>query len=186
MKIVSISKVDWDDDAEESIGLDIEYEKSLLFGECFKRKLLKILLKETKCNLVLQDKNTYSVVPPIVLDYHPDDFGKVEKLLYTKYFNYNPTFEEYFNMVVDSLSQFKNPNSNYLDTDLRQFNEKIYVDLRPLMDALQERGLKLEVVGCEDFKRRIKGVNRYCRLSNNSTSRLLNIGPYSDGIRFDE
>ena len=186
MKIVSISKDDWDNDVEESIGLDIEHERSLSIGECFKRKLLAILLKEGKSNLVLQDKNTYAVVPPIVLNNHPDDFGKVEKLLYTKYFNYNPVFEEYFNIVVDSLSQFKNPKSNYLDTDLRQFNEKIYVDLLPLMAALQERGLKLEVVGCEHFKRRIKGVNRYCRLSNNSTSRLLNIGPYSDGIRFDE
>ena len=29
MKIVSISKVDWDNDAEESIGLDIEHERSL-------------------------------------------------------------------------------------------------------------------------------------------------------------
>ena len=120
------------------------------------------------------------------MDYHPDDFGKVEKLLYTKYFDYKPTFEEYSDLVVNSLSEFKNPDSNYLDTDLRQFNEKLYVDLRPLMDALQERGLKLEVVGCENFKRRIKGVNRYCRLSNNITSRLLNIGPYYDGIRFDE
>lgn len=186
MKIVSISKDDWDDDAEETIGLDIEHERSLSIGECFKRKLLSVLLKEKNCNLVLQDKNTYTVVPPIILNYHPDDFGKVEKLLYTKYFNYNPAFEEYFHLVVDSLSAFKNPKSDYLDTDLRQFNEKIYVDLRPLMDALQERGLDLQVVGCEHFKRRIKGVNRYCRLSNNSTSRLLNIGPYSDGIRFDE
>ena len=186
MKIVSISKDDWDNDAEDSIGLDIEHERSLSIGECFKRKLLAILLKEGKSSLVLQDKNTYAVVPPILLDYHPDDFGKVEKLLYAQYFNYNPTFQEYFQLLVNSLSAFKNPKSDYLDIDLRQFNENIYVDLRPIMDALQERGLKLEVVGCEHFKRRIKGVNRYCRLSNNSTSRLLNIGPYSDGIRFDE
>ena len=185
MKIVSISKVDWDNDAEESIGLDIEFENSMLFGEYFKRKLLAILLQETKCNFVLLDNYTYSVVPPIVLDYQ-EDFGKVEKLLFTKYFDYKPTFEEYFNLVVDSLSEFKNPDSNYLDTDLRQFNEKIYVDLNPLSKALEERGLKVEVVGCEHFKRRIKGVNRYCRLSNNITSRLLNIGPYYDGIRFDE
>ena len=96
MKIVSISKTDWDNDAENSIGVDIEHERSLSIGECFKRKLLAILLKEGKSSLVLQDKNTYSVVPPIVLDYHPNDFGKVEKLLYAKYFNYNPGLKNTF------------------------------------------------------------------------------------------
>ena len=59
MKIVSISKDDWDNDAEDSIGLDVEHERSLSIGECFKRKLLTILLKEGKSSLVLQDKNIH-------------------------------------------------------------------------------------------------------------------------------
>ena len=188
MKIVGVDREDWDK-GKSSVELEVEYENSFSIGDTLRRNLLDTLIKEQDVILTQKrgDVHNYSLRPPIVLDYGYEDIAKVEKMLYEKYFNYKPSFDQYFQLLVACLCEFFDPDvEDYLDADLYQFNKKIFNEFDSLVEALSKKGVALEIVGCEQFNRRVKGLNKYCRISKGNRSRLLHVGPYTEGIQFQK